>query len=193
MNWKKIWLGAAIVVALGGAVLLLPMPAGENPTSMIQDTKKIQPMDLSAYDGGASKQPLNVLFIHHSCGGQLLAAPGAEEGTNCIYKTNPNGGGLRSGLEQNSYSLHEASYGSRIGENTDIFDWLPKFRTQMEQILTCDFQDTLYNDGRRNNIVIFKSCFPNSAFDSEGEPPGNSAGPDLTVLNAKAAYAALLA
>jgi hypothetical protein len=192
MSWKKIWPGAAIVLAAAAAVLLLPVSIGENSATMNERTQTIQPRDLSAFDGSIPKQPLHVLFIHHSCGGQLLAAPGVEEGTNCIYTTNPNGGSLRSRLEQSSYSVHEASYGSRIGEKTDIFDWLPKFRNQMEQILTCDFQDTPYNDARRNNIVIFKSCFPNSAFESEGKPPGNPTGPDLTVWNAKATYSALL-
>lgn len=188
----RIWLGVAIVLALGAVVLLLPIPSGEHSATMIKNTQTVQPGDLSAYDGSGPRRPLHVLFIHHSCGGQLMAAAGAEEGTNCIYTSNPNGGGLRSRLEQNAYSVHEASYGSRIGEKTDIFDWLPKFRDQMEQILTCDVQDTLYSDGRRNSIVIFKSCFPNNAFESEGAPPGNPMGPALTVCNAKAACLALL-
>ena len=94
-------------------------------------------------------------------------------------------------LEQNSYVVHEASYGSRIGENTDIFDWLPKFRDHMEEILTCDSRMPAIPVGRRNNVVVFKSCFPNNNFRSEGGPPGNAAGPDLTVWNARAAYTAL--
>lgn len=149
-------------------------------------------MDLSAFSAEAPKQPLDLLFIHHSCGGQWLAAPGAEQGTNCIYSSNPNGGNLRSRLESNSYRVHEASYGSRIGEKTDIFDWLPKFRQQMDSILSCNSQDLSYSADRRNRIVVFKSCFPNNAFRSEGTPPGEPAGPVLTVWNAKAAYAALL-
>jgi hypothetical protein len=40
--------------------------------------------------------------------------------------------------------------------------------------------------------VAFKSCFPNNDFKSAGVAPGNAAGPELTVANAKAAYAALL-
>ena len=135
---------------------------------------------------------MRLLFIHHSCGGQLLATPGPDAGTNCIYQSNPNGGGLQSRLEKNSYEVHEASYGSRVGENTDLFDWPGKFRDQMDQVLSCDFQDTNYSDGRRNEIVVFKSCFPNNNFASAGAPPGNAEGPDLTLWNAKAAYAALL-
>lgn len=159
---------------------------------MSEQAGRALPLDLSNYDSAPPERPLHLLFIHHSCGGQLLAAPGPEQGTNCIYATHPNGGGLRSRLEKHSYIVHEASYGSRIGQNTDLFDWLPKFRDNMEQVLTCEAQDARYTDGRRNDIVLFKSCFPNNAFRSEGRPPGNPAGPELTVWNAKAACLALL-
>ena len=122
----------------------------------------------------------------------MLAAPGPAAGSQCIYTTHPNGGDLRARLERNLYQVHEASYGSIVGQDTDVFDWLPKFRDQMDQILTCDRQDARYQDARRNRIVVFKSCFPNNAFVSEGAAPGNPAGPELTVWNAKAAYTALL-
>ena len=135
---------------------------------------------------------LHLLFIHHSCGGQLLAAPGPEEGENCILVSHPNGGGLRSRLEKNSYVVHEASFGSEIGGATDLFDWLPKFRDRMDRVLTCQGQDQALPAGRRNDIVVFKSCFPNNNFQSRGTPPGDPRGPDLTVWNAKAAYTALL-
>ena len=46
-----------------------------------------------------------------------------------------NGGGLRALLEQSLYSVHEASYGSRLGENTDVFDWPAKFKDNMQDIL----------------------------------------------------------
>ncbi|MGB7746507.1 MAG: hypothetical protein WBN75_04390 [Verrucomicrobiia bacterium] len=159
---------------------------------MSVNSHQTRPLDLSRYSDAAPEQPLHLLFIHHSCGGQLLAALGTEKGTNCIYLTHPNGGGLRTRLEQNSYIVHEASYGSRLGENTDIFDWLPKFRSEMGEILACDSQDVRHTNDVRNNIVVFKSCFPNNDFKFEGRPPGNAAGPELTVWNARAAYAALL-
>ena len=155
-------------------------------------TNLVQRLDLSDYADAPPAEPLRLLFIHHSCGGQLLATPGPDAGTNCIYTSNPNGGGLLLRLKKNSYEVHQASYGSRIGENTDLFDWPPKFRDQMDRVLSCDFQDTRYADGRRNQIVVFKSCFPNNHFTSAGTAPGNPGGPELTVWNARAAYAALL-
>jgi hypothetical protein len=190
MNPKILLAGG--VVFLGAGALMLRIDLGTGSGSMTGESKKIQPVNLSAYDDKAPNRPLNLLFIHHSCGGQLLASAGPDQGTNCIYTTHPNGGGLRSRLEKSSYLFHEASYGSRIGEKTDVFDWLPKFRNEMDAILACDFQDSRFSDGRRNEIVVFKSCFPNNAFKPGGEAQGNPMGPELTLSNAKAAYTALL-
>jgi hypothetical protein len=155
-------------------------------------TEAVERLDLSTFAQTPPPKLLRLLFIHHSCGGQLLASPGPEQETNCICETNPNGGGLRRLLERNNYSVHEASYGSKIGQNTDIFDWLPKFSHQMQDILACDLQDTAYSNGVSNDIVVFKSCFPNNNFKSQGSDPGNPAGPELTVWNAKATYSGLL-
>jgi hypothetical protein len=58
--------------------------------------------------------------------------------------------------------------------------------------LSTDDQDRVYDDGRRNQVVVFKSCFPNSVFVAEGAPPGSPQGPELTVANAKATLNALL-
>jgi len=181
----------ALLVGAGGAAVLLSTT--ENDRKLVaMSTKVVQRLDLSGYADASPDRPLRLLFIHHSCGGQLLAAAGPDVGTNAIYTTHPNGGGLRRCLEQAGYEVHEAAYGSRLGEHTDLFDWLPKFREQMDQVLACEQPDSPYRDGRRNEIVAFKSCFPNNNFVSAGTPPGNPNGPELTVWNAKAAFAALL-
>jgi len=148
--------------------------------------------DLSSFPATSPVKPVDLLFIHHSCGGQLLAEPGPDSHTNAIYTTSPNAGGLRALLEKNSYVVHEASYGSAVGEHTDLFDWLPKFRDQMQDVLAVDSQDRRLPDGRRNRVVVFKSCYPNNAFVAEGASPGNPAGPELTLWNAKASFTALL-
>jgi len=136
---------------------------------------------------------IRLLFIHHSCGGQLLAEPGPDRELDpCIYLSHPNGGGLRRRLESGGFEVHEASYGSGIGENTDLFDWLPKFRDQLDRILAVDSNDRLYPDGRRNQVVVWKSCFPNNLFRGVGHPPGDPRGPELTLWNAKASFSALL-
>src|SRR5262249_41792951 len=68
----------------------------------------------------------------------------------------------------------------------------PKFRDKMDKILACSRQDELYSNGRKNQIVVFKSCFPNSDFVDRGAAPGDARGPDLTVWNARASLSALL-
>ncbi len=141
---------------------------------------------------------MRLLFIHHSCGGQLMAEQGDKvggasgSGERCIYVSHPNGGGLRSLLTTAGYEVHEASYESKLGQDTDISDWLPKFSTQMNLVLTCDKQDAFYDDGRTNQIVAFKSCYPNNDFVGVGSEPGDPSMPEWTIANAKAAYNSLL-
>lgn len=183
-----------IIVALGVlafATLFIPVSPGDAPSTPSMSARPAR-LDLSAFPDAPPPELTDLLFIHHSCGGQLLAPEGDGVGTNCVYVSHPNGGDLRTRLEEGGYRVHEASYGSRIGEDTDIFHWLPKFRTQMSEILVCDVQDTPLPEGRRNRIVLFKSCYPNNYFRAQGTAPGDPSGPELTVWNAKATYAALL-
>jgi hypothetical protein len=84
-----------------------------------------------------------------------------------IWRSHPEGGGLRSQLEQQGYVVHEASYGSALGDATDRADWLPKFSGQMERVLTCDQNDRPLAGGLRNRIVMFKSCFPENMLEDE--------------------------
>ena len=143
----------------------------------------------------APTERIPILVIHHSCGGQLLAERGPEkERAACILDSHPNGGGLRVALQGAGYDVREASYGSDVGENTDLFDWLPKFRTKMEKMLRVAENDAEIPEGApKSRVVVFKSCFPNNAFVSEGQAPGDPAGPELTAWNARATMTALLA
>src|SRR5690606_32174589 len=43
-----------------------------------------------------------------------------------------------------------------------------------------------------NQVVLFKSCYPNNRFVGAGGAPGDPAGPALTVWNAKASFLELL-
>ena len=59
---------------------------------------RVVPIDLSTFSEAPPDHSLDLLFIHHSTGGQWLADPGLEEGVDCIFnifKTHPNGGGWR--------------------------------------------------------------------------------------------------
>jgi hypothetical protein len=126
------------------------------------------------------------MFLHHSVGSHLLADPGNGPGLE------PNGGGARRQLTQNGYRVHEATYGSKLGEHTDLFDWLPKFSESLPEILRIEFQDKLLPEPERNRILLFKSCYPNTDFVGVGVEPGNPAGKELTLANAKATFRELL-
>ena len=183
----RITIVALALAAAGGAFIHQPAPPPPDPST------RTPTMDLSAFSDAPPQAGLRLLFIHHSCGGQLFAPSGpADVGEACIYDAAENGGGLRPTLEAAGYEIHEASYHSKIGHQTDTFDWLPKFRDQMELVMKVDHQDTFFEDDRRHQIVMFKSCYPNNVFVGRGAPPGDPAGPELTVENAKATFRALL-
>src|SRR5579872_2121133 len=176
-----------LLYPVGGAASAPPSPGPPVPTfdlSSFADAP-VRPKVGDTGGGGrgttARVAGVPLLFIHHSCGGQLLADPGKESSrANCIYDAHPNGGGLRRMLEASGYDVHEASYGSDVGDKTDMFDWLPKFQTKMDKILSVRRNDDLLPAGEKNQIVLFKSCFPNSDFVGVGAPPGDARGPELT-------------
>lgn len=190
----KKWINLGIVLIAISVGLALPV----DPQLFVKHDaparqgEEVTRMDLSSFADVKLEQELNLLFIHHSCGGQWLADAGKDMGEHCIYVSHPNGGGLRRLLQENGYTVNEASYGSAIGEETDVFDWLPKFKNQMADILTCSQQNGSLPEGEKNDIVMFKSCYPNNNFKADGAAPGKPAGPELTLWNAMAGYKALL-
>lgn len=187
---KKLVLGAGVFVFLLGAAFV---PVGGGQARALPGAKRPQRLDLSAFPAARPERSLRLLFIHHSCGGQLFAMPGPEsELANCILERHPNGGAARAELERSGYEVHEASYGSEIGDKTDLFDWLPKFQDKMDKVLTVDRNDTYLPPGKKHDVVVFKSCYPNNRFVGPGEGEGSPAGPELTVANAKATMRALL-
>src|SRR5215831_10695012 len=182
MSRKRWFLLVAAACCFGFVVWLVSKNSEDDSVVTNLSGNAVQRMNLSAYADTPPARPLELLFIHHSCGAQLLATPGPESDfSKGTYPTSTNGGGLRARLEKLPYAVHEATYGSRIGEKTDIFDWLPKFRDQMEELLACDLQDQRYTNGKRNDIVLFKSCFPNNNFASAGSSPGYPSGPELSL------------
>jgi hypothetical protein len=180
----------------GGALVLVPVafiPVNPPSARASDQGPYADPLDLSKFDDAPLGKSTRLLFIHHSCGGQMLADVGEEkELANCIFVSHPNGGNLRRKLEAAGYEVNEASYGSEIGDKTDMFDWLPKFRSKMDRVLSTKQNDIALPQGQKNRVVVFKSCYPQNRFVDEGRAPGNPEGPELTVENAKAHLLALL-
>ena len=149
-------------------------------------------LDLSVYSAAKPRDPVNLLFIHHSVGGQLMADRSGIKNESSILKAHPNGGGLRTMLGQNNYVVHEAAQGSKIGKETEICHWNQKFRDQMDRILRTRHQDIVFDDTTRNRVVMFQSGFSSNWIEAEGVGPGNPHSKEKTIANYKAAYLSLL-
>ncbi len=132
---------------------------------------------------------VKLVFIHHSCGENWLA---------------DDHGGLGMALANNNYFVSDTNYGwgpDSIGDRTDILDWPEWFRgpnsgAYLNALYTLNDQNSYYtrplaDPGGENQIIMFKSCFPNSNL--EGNPNDPPSTDDwLTVGSAKRVYNDLL-
>ncbi|MBK9600688.1 MAG: S-layer homology domain-containing protein [Anaerolineales bacterium] len=179
MNTKKslsriITILIVVIFFLSGAVPTLAAPVSA---------------PLYADDPTPPAQTVKLIFIHHSTGENWLA-----DGY----------GNLGITLEQNNYFVSGTNYGwgpNAIGDRTDIPNWTEWFRsgdteTYMNALFNESGQNSSYtrnltDPGGENEIIVFKSCFPNSALEgSPTDPPS----PDgwLTVGHAKYVYNEIL-
>ena len=144
--------------------------------------------------------PVKLIFIHHSCGENLLAD----------YD-----GGLGIALRDNNYFVSDTNYGwgpDSIGDLTDIGHWWlwfqgPNSSTYLNALYSEGGRHSSYsrlgqNPGGPNEIIMFKSCFPNSHLDGHPDDPATIGtnhlrGEDCwsnhhSVANAKGIYNDLL-
>jgi hypothetical protein len=172
-------------------------------TPVLTDNRQIVPNSSIA----PPAQPVKLIFIHHSSGENWLK---------------DNDGSLGIALHDNNYFVSDTNYGwgpdfkegtSPIGSFTDIGHWWlwfrgPKSTEIMNAVYAESGQHATYtrlktDPGGKNQIVMFKSCFPNSNI--RGNPddpvPPIDANPlkglvanskYLTVANAKGIYIDLL-
>ena len=144
--------------------------------------------------------PVKLIFIHHSTGENWLAD----------YD-----GGLGLALRDNNYYVSDTNYGwgpDSIGDHTDIGHWWLWFQGPNSGAYT----DALYSEsgrhseysrlrqdpGGNNDIIMFKSCFPNSHLNGSADDPPTSGNNPLrgedcwsrhhSVANAKGIYKDLL-
>jgi hypothetical protein len=159
----------------------LPSPSGENPAP--------------------PASPIKLVFIHHSTGEGWLA---------------DDQGMLGITLRDNNYFVSDTNYGwgpDSIGDNTDIGHWWtwfrgPKCDTYLAALFNESGQNCPYSrldadPGGENQIIMFKSCFPNSQLGGHSSDPATTGGNPLrgqdassdymTVANAKGIYNDILA
>ena len=128
---------------------------------------------------------VKLIFIHHSTGENWLA-----DGYGDLGQT----------LDQNNYFVSDTNYGwgpETIGDRTDIPNWTEWFASDMtpaymaalfsESGQNADYTRTLSDPGGENVIIMFKSCFPNSALEGRPDDP-SGAYEELSVSGAKYVY-----
>lgn len=166
----------AFPLVLGILVAGLATPASASPAAQ-------------ALDPTPPDQVVKLIFVHHSCGENWLR---------------DDHGGLGLALAGNNYFVSDTNYGwgpDAIGDRTDIPNWLEWFRgentdtymraLEEESEQHSDYTRPLADPGGENEIILFKSCFPNS--DLYGSPDNEaSPGTDLTVGNARYVYNEIL-
>jgi hypothetical protein len=158
-------------------------------------------LSLQADDITPPARTVKLIFIHHSTGGNWLADPNTDQPS----------GGLGRALRDNNYYVSATNYGwglESIGDRTDIPNW-PEWFTGPRRN---DFMLQLYresnqnvgdfgawsrlavNPGGENEVIMFKSCFPNSDMYGEAADQAYAEPNDweLSVANAKAVYAKIL-
>jgi hypothetical protein len=145
--------------------------------------------------------PVKLVFVHHSTGQDWL-----DDGH----------GQLGTALRDHNYFVSDTNYGwgpDSIGDSTDIGHWWTWFRgpsaaTYMTSLYAESAQNSSYSrlaadPGGANEIVMFKSCFPNSNLSGDAgdavpliadNPLKGLAcgGAEFTVANAKGIYLDLL-
>lgn len=151
---------------------------------------------------------VKLVFVHHSCGANWLSDWS---------------GSLGEVLGESNYYVSDTSYGwgpldadvgsGVIGDHTDIGHWYnwfvgPNHDTYMDALYTTTAQNATYarpmaDPGGENEVIIFKSCYPNSDLGGTPDDPPND-GENLlrgvgawsdhhTVANAKGIYNDILA
>ena len=176
----------AVATALVAAALLAPVASGEGERRAYADNP------------GPPSSAAKLIFIHHSCGENWLA---------------DGNGGLGTALRDNNYFVSDTNYGwgpDGIGDSTDIGHWWTWFRgpdspTYTAALYAESGQNSSYSrratdPGGANEIVMFKSCFPNSNVTGDpnaaapqiGSNPLKGGSGPLTVANCKGIYIDIL-
>ena len=168
-TWIKLVPFVVGILLISIAASPVPLQAGDNPNP--------------------PEEIVKLIFIHHSTGENWLT-----DGYGNLGRT----------LDQNNYFVSDTNYGwgpDAIGDRTDIPNWTEWFAsgstpTYMEALLSENSQNssytrTLSDPGGQNEIIMFKSCFPNSALEGSPNDPPNPEG-ELTVGHAKYVYNEIL-
>jgi hypothetical protein len=153
-------------------------------------TEEVQSQTVSGLNPNRPSAQLRLIFIHHSTGENWLR---------------DDYGALGKALSDNNYYVSDTNYGwgpEGIGDRTDIINWDEWFRSDMtdtymlalfdESSKNSDYTRSIRNPGGENEVIMFKSCFPNSNLEGHPDDEPEDQGDDMTVSNAKFIYRNIL-
>jgi len=170
----------ALLIALSalfgvGIAIAAGLPA--QPPAQLDASRRIAPdaaIAAQAFNPDPPTATVKLIFIHHSTGAHWL-----DNGD----------GALLQALNDTNYYVSDASSGGpfNIGARTDIGDWYEWFVGPTSGDITTwlyNLDNTRSNaipnpdDARENEIVLVKSCFPNSdIYGNPDDPPNMDANP----------------
>jgi len=201
MKPRNLFYLVALLTALTGCAGLLVLTTASPPASSAAPLPPHVPL---ADNPNPPVAPVKLIFIHHSTGGNWLADIGEHD----------QAGGLGQALMANNYFVSATNYqwGPRtdpgdpdtaIGSRTDVPNW-PEWFTgpNRETIMSAVYAENGQNigdfgnwsrlatdPGGPNEIIMFKSCFPNSnLYGAPNDPPLATPNDEYTVANFKAVY-----
>jgi len=182
-----VWPGVLVILT---CLLVFGVKYSKGNSWMVQNLSPAPPVN-----------PVRLIFIHHSVGEHWLC---------------DDNGGLGIALRDNSYYVSDTYYGwgpDNIGDRTDVGNWWEWFRGPSSST----YVNALYNEGDQhssysrlptspsgeNEVIMFKSCFPNSALQGNPSDPvptidsnplrAEGSGSEYhTVANAKGIYIDIL-
>ncbi len=174
--------GMTIVLCVGGGILekgLHHFCFAESAERRFESTSAAEPVNTTP-----PIEPVRLVFIHHSTGGNWLA----DEDQNEL------GGGLARALMENNYYVSATNYGwgpDSIGDATDIPNWLDWFMGERSSV----YLSALYaEDGQNfgdfgawprladappgeNRIIVLNPAFPIQTWKAgRTTPPSRKAG-----------------
>jgi hypothetical protein len=119
------------------------------------DTGTYKPGDTGMQELQGDASAANLIFIHHSCGENWL------------------NDGLCQALNDNGYHVADIYYGWReYGDHTDTINWPAWFTDDVMNLVFAEMDtmtapNAIQPAAGENEIIMFKSCFPNSDVGSD--------------------------
>ena len=184
------------VIALSKPAPATATASGVGSATGVLAAAPTSPGALTGLNPDPPSEVVKLVFVHHSCGDNWLG---------------DGNGGLGAALGANNYYVSDTYYDwgpNGIGSYTDIGHWWLWFRGSQSETYLSSLYDTtnrhanysrpMADPGDENEVIMFKSCYPNSDLKgSPDEPPTTGDNPlrgqdyssvHHTVGNAKGIY-----